>query len=210
MTIVSEAGDFFVSKNNNMNNAESMENKKQVLAYFRDMVCLIAGVLLIFSLCLRVVVVSGPSMKNTLYDGDWLLVLNNTFYKEPKHGDIIVVSKDGFDNGNPIIKRVIATEGQSVDIDFTAGVVYVDNKPLDEPYTLTPTNLPEGVPFPLVVSEGSVFVMGDNRNESKDSRSYEIGLVDTREIVGKAVFLIFPGTSNGAVERNFSRMGVLS
>lgn len=190
--------------------AGGLDNKKQILAYFRDMVFLIAAVLLIFSLCLRIVVVSGPSMKNTLYDGDWLIVLNNVFYREPKVGDIVVVSKDGFDNGNPIIKRVIATEGQTVDIDFSAGIVYVDGDPLDEPYTLTPTNLSEGVPFPVTVSEGSLFVMGDNRNESKDSRSYEIGLVDEREVSGKAVFLVVPGTSKGNVKRNFSRIGVLS
>ena len=190
--------------------SDSLENKKQVLAYLRDMVTLIAGVLLLFSLCLRVVVVSGPSMKNTLYDGDWLIVLNNMFYREPEAGDIVVASKDAFDNGNPIIKRVIATEGQTVDIDFAAGLVYVDGVALDEPYTLTPTNLSEGVPFPIVVSEGSLFVMGDNRNESKDSRSYEIGLVDKREILGRAVFLIFPGTSKGQVDRDFSRVGVLS
>ena len=199
-----------VNNNRNQNEYDSPENKKQVLAYLRDMVALIAGVLLIFSLCLRVVVVSGPSMNNTLYDGDWLVVLNNVFYREPKAGDIVVASKDAFENGNPIIKRVIATEGQTVDIDFTAGIVYVDGVALDEPYTLTPTNLAEGVPFPVVVSEGSLFVMGDNRNGSKDSRSYEIGLVDKREILGRAVFLIFPGTSKGRVDRDFSRMGVLS
>ena len=189
---------------------DNLENKKQILAYMRDMVILIAGVLLVFSLCLRVVVVSGPSMNNTLYDGDWLVVVNNLFYREPKAGDIVVASKDAFEDGNPIIKRVIATEGQTVDIDFSEGIVYVDGVALDEPYTLTPTNLSEGVPFPVTVSEGSLFVMGDNRNGSKDSRSYEIGLVDEREILGRAVFLVFPGTSGGHVKRDFSRMGVLS
>ena len=189
---------------------DQLENKKLILSYLRDMVTLIAGILLIFSLCLRVVVVSGPSMNNTLYDGDWLVVLGNVFYREPKKGDIVVVSKDAFDNGTPIIKRIIATEGQTVDVDFSAGVVYVDGVALEEPYTLTPTNLAEGVPLPVVVSEGSYFVMGDNRNASKDSRSIEIGLVDEREILGRAMFLIFPGTNKGAVARNFSRMGVLS
>ena len=189
---------------------EQTENNKQILAYLRDMVSLIAGVLLVFSLCLRIVVVSGPSMNNTLYDGDWLIVLGNVLYREPKYGDIVVVSKDAFDNGNPIIKRVIATEGQTVDIDFTAGIVYVDGQPLDEPYTLTPTNLAEGVPLPVTVSEGSLFVMGDNRNSSKDSRSIEIGLVDEREVLGRAIFMVFPGTSNGMVNRDFKRMGVLS
>ena len=186
------------------------ENNKQILSYLRDLVTLIAGVLLVFSVCLRVVVVSGPSMNDTLYDGDCLLVISNVFYRDPKFGDIVVASKDGFEDGTPIIKRVIATEGQTVDIDFAEGIVYVDGVALDEPYTRTATNLAEGVPLPVVVSEGSLFVMGDNRNSSKDSRSYEIGLVDKREILGKAVFLGLPGTNKGQVERDFKRIGVLS
>ena len=122
------------------------------LTYLHDIVSLVASVLLIFSLCFRVVVVSGPSMNNTLIDGDWLLLTCNILYMEPKLGDVIVASKDSFDDGKPIIKRVIAKEGQTVDIDFLEGIVYVDGKALDEPYTLTPTTLPEGVSFPLKVS----------------------------------------------------------
>ncbi len=194
----------------NADDKEYSNSVKSVLLYMRDLVCLIAGVLLLFSLCFRIVVVSGPSMNNTLYDGDWLLVLGNIFYGEPKQGDIVVASKDSFDDGTPIIKRVIATEGQQVDIDFNAGIVYVDGEPLIEPYTLTTTNLAEGVEFPLVVDKGCVFVMGDNRNASKDSRSNEIGLVDEREILGKAIFLAIPGTNRGQVARQFSRIGVIS
>lgn len=180
-----------------------------ILSYLHDLVFLIAGVLLVFSLLFRVVVVSGPSMNNTLIDGDWLLLLSNVFYGEPEHGDIIVASKDSFDDGKPIIKRVIATAGQEVDIDFEAGLVYVDGTALDEPYTLTPTNMNEGIEFPLTVEEGCIFVMGDNRNVSKDSRSTEIGLIDNREILGKAFFLFFPGNNGGKVEREFDRIGVL-
>ena len=183
------------------------------LPYLYDFVVLIAGVLLVFSLLFRIVVVSGPSMNNTLVNGDWLLLLNNVFYNEPKRGDIVVASKDSFDNGAPIIKRVIATEGQIVDIDFVRGVVIVDGVELDEPYTLTPTNLMEGVVFPLTVEKGCVFVMGDNRNVSKDSRSTEIGLVDCREILGKAIFLCFPGDPDGPnhpQERDFGRIGVIA
>ena len=180
------------------------------LTYLHDIVSLVAGVLLIFSLCFRVVVVSGPSMNNTLIDGDWLLLTCNILYMEPKYGDVIVASKDSFDDGKPIIKRVIAKEGQTVDIDFLEGIVYVDGKALDEPYTLTPTTLPEGVSFPLKVEPGCVFVMGDNRNASKDSRSLEIGLIDKREILGKAVFLMFPGTDDGKFHQDFNRIGVVS
>ena len=186
---------------------------KTYLPYLHDLVCLMAGVILVFTLLFRVVVVSGPSMNNTLIDGDWLLLLGNIFYSEPKTGDIIVASKDSFDNGVPIIKRVIATEGQTVDIDFEEGVVYVDGKALDEPYTLTPTNLQEGVSFPVTINEGCIFVMGDNRNVSKDSRSGDIGLIDRREVLGKAIFLLIPGDpdgANGPEQRNLSRLGVVS
>ncbi|MBO5317859.1 MAG: signal peptidase I [Oscillospiraceae bacterium] len=194
------------------NQKESTNSRKEnlFLTYLHDIVFLVAGVLLVFSLCFRVVVVSGPSMNSTLIDGDWLLLTCNTLYSEPSYGDIIVASKDVYDDGKPIIKRVIATEGQTVDVDFLEGIVYVDGTALYEPYTNTPTTLPEGVSFPLVVDPGCVFVMGDNRNSSKDSRSPEIGLIDKREILGRAIFLMFPGTDGGKVKQNFDRVGVVS
>ena len=188
------------------------EEKKEnsVLGTLRDLVCLIAGVLLIFSLLFRVVVVSGPSMKDTLVDGDWLLLIGNVLYNEPEKGDIIVASKDSFDDGAPIIKRVIATEGDTVHIDFGKGIVYVNGVAIEEDYIRTSTTRWEGVNFPLTVEEGCVFVMGDNRDVSKDSRSPEIGLIDKREILGRAVFLLMPGTEGGTQERDFDRFGVLS
>ena len=148
-------------------------------------------------------------MFSSLLDGDYLLLISNTFYHEPKQGDVIVISKDSYDNGAPIVKRVIAVEGQIVDIDFDLGVVYVDGLPLDEPYVNTPTNRAEGVDFPLLVEEGCCFVLGDNRNDSKDSRHPDIGLVDRREILGKAVLLVFPGTDDGMMPRDFGRIGVI-
>lgn len=184
--------------------------KETVLTYLHDLAYLLAGLVLVFLLLFRVVVVSGTSMNNTLVDGDYLLVLSNTFYQNPSYGDVIVASKQSFDNGAPIVKRVIATEGQKVDIDFEAGIVYVDDVPLEESYTLTPTNEPEGISFPLVVDDGCLFVMGDNRNGSKDSRHPEIGLIDEREVLGKVFFLFFPGTNYGEVARDFGRIGVVS
>lgn len=171
-----------------------------LLTYLHDLVYLLAALILTFLLLFRVVVVSGTSMNNTLLNGDYLLLLSNIFYHDPQYGDIIVASKESFDNGAPIVKRVIATEGQVVDIDFANGIVYVGEsldtlKPLDEPYTMTPTNVEEGVSFPLTVEEGCLFVMGDNRNSSKDSRDDEIGLVDKREIIGKVFFLFMPGSN---------------
>ncbi len=184
---------------------DEREIQNNILSYLRDLVCLLAGVLLVFSLLFRMVIVSGESMENTLLDGDWLLLLSNTFYLEPKQGDIVVAGKDSFLNGEPIIKRVIATEGQTVDIDFALGIVSVDGKVLEETYTSTPTNIDEGIQFPITVEKGCVFVLGDNRNDSKDSRSPEIGQIDCREILGKAIFLLYPSGNH-----DYTRIGVLS
>lgn len=188
-------------------NAAGVQNN--VLAYLHDLVYLLAGILLLLLLLFRVVIVSGPSMNDTLVHGDYLILLNNVLYGEPKQGDIIVASKDSFKDGEPIIKRVIATEGQEVDIDFTAGVVYVDGMPLEEDYIKSLTTLQEGMKFPLVVDEGCIFVMGDNRGVSKDSRNPAIGLIDTREVLGRAVFLVFPGKNPATNARQFSRIGAL-
>ncbi len=197
------------------NEPEEMQNwKKTLLTYAHDVLYLLAA-LVVFSLVLRVVVVDGTSMNNTLKDGDYLFVLSNVFYRNPKQGDVIVASKETFDNGAPIVKRVIATEGQKVDIDFEAGIVYVDDEPLDEPYTMTPTSLYEGVDFPLIVGDNCIFVLGDNRNGSRDSRHPSIGLIDKREVIGKVIFLFIPG-NNGTdyagkprESRDFSRIGVV-
>ena len=198
----------FFAKQGAPHSAKRVRRRNYILAYLHDLVFLIAGALLIFSLLFRIIVVSGPSMKDTLVDGDCLLLLDNTFFNEYDRGDVVVISKQTYDNGTPIIKRVVATEGQTVDIDFEKGIVYVDGKALNEPYIKTPTNRKEGVEFPLTVDDGCLFVMGDNRNDSKDSRSPEIGLIDKHEILGKAIFILFPGNEGGALKREYSRIGV--
>ena len=189
-------------------NSKQLANKRNTLSYFRDFVILLAVILVVFLLLGRIVVVSGPSMMNTLIDGDYLLVVGKPFYNTPQAGDIIVVSKDNFKSGEPIIKRVIATEGQTVEIRDNA--VYVDGVQLSEPYISSQTNAPYGNQFSCVVQKGCVFVMGDNRAVSKDSRSTEIGQIDCREIVGKAVFLFLPGVDDLTRERDFSRIGGIS
>ena len=181
-----------------------------LLAYLHDLVWLLTAIILIFLLGFRAVIVSGPSMENTLVDGDYLLLVGNLLYRNPEQGDIVVAAKDSFRGGEPIVKRVIATEGQTVDIDFIRGTVSVDGTVLEEPYIKNLTHMQEGVEFPLTVAEGCIFVMGDNRGDSKDSRSPEIGLIDTREILGKAIFLFLPGTAKGTQPRDFARIGVLS
>ena len=173
-----------------------------VLAYLHDFAWLLAIVLLVFVLGFRVVVVAGSSMKATLLDGDYLFLVGNVFYSEPKYGDIIVASKDSFRNGEPIVKRVIATEGQTVDIDFTAGTVTVDGEVLEEPYIneLTYTDFAGGHSYPLTVPEGCVFLMGDNRNHSTDSRHPAIGCVDTKYILGKVILRILPVNRIGTIQ----------
>ena len=181
--------------------------QKNFVLYLHDLAYLMVGIVMVFLLFFRIVVVSGDSMYDTLVDGDYLLLLSNVFYQEPEAGDIIVISKDDYDNGMPIVKRVIATEGQVVDIDFVTGTVTVDGQVLEESYIFSRTTLDEGVSFPHTVEDGCVFVLGDNRGRSKDSRNPEIGDIDCRQVVGKVIFLVVPGTDEGNVERDFNRIG---
>ena len=183
--------------------------KKSVILYLQDLIYMLMGIFLVFLLFFRVIVVSGDSMYSTLLDGDYLLLLGNVFYQEPEYGDIVVISKDSFDHGSPIVKRVIATEGQTVDIDFENGIVYVDAVALNEPYINSLTTMNEGNSFPLVVEENSIFVLGDNRGVSRDSRDPVIGQVDKREILGRAIFLMVPGTSHGNLPRDIGRIGAI-
>ena len=189
--------------------AENMDWKQSAVLYLHDLLIMLVTIMVLFLLVFRVIVVSGSSMYSTLIDGDYLLLISNLFYNEPQYGDIIVASKESFDDGKPIIKRVIATEGQTVDIDFVEGIVYVDGVALQEDYTYTPTNVEEGMEFPLTVEENCVFAMGDNRNRSHDSRSRDIGQIDKREILGKAVWLFLPGTDKGHAGPDFERMGAI-
>ncbi len=146
-------------------------------------------VFLVFALVFRVVGVDGDSMNPTLSDGEWLAVTGG--YTTIERGDIVVVTQP-WERNVPIIKRVIAVGGDTVDIDFDNHNVYVNGLLLDEPYILEPTRLQYDVSFPVTVDEGCVFVMGDNRNDSLDSRSSKIGMVDERYVLGKTLFSIYP------------------
>ena len=188
---------------------EKLTWQQNLVMYMHDLSYMLIAIVLLFLLVFRVIVVSGDSMMQTLIDGDYLLLLSNVFYREPQQGDIIVASKDSFDNGDAIIKRVIATEGQIVDIDFENGIVYVDGLPIDEPYINNLTTRAEGVLFPLIVEEGCIFVLGDNRAVSKDSRHPEIGLIDKREVLGKALVLMVPGVDEFTEKRDFDRTGAI-
>lgn len=148
-------------------------------------------VVLLFTFVFRIVGVDGHSMENTLQDKDRVIItrLNYT----PKQGDIVVFPvKDPNVASMPLIKRIIAVGGQTVDIDFAKGVVKVDGKTLNEPYIKEPTYREGDVKFPIKVPAGKVFVMGDNRNNSLDGRFQEIGFIDVRDILGRAIFRIYP------------------
>jgi len=180
---------------------------KDVFEWLQIIVTAVVSVVIIFTLFFRVATIDGPSMKETLHHGDKVIITN--FAYTPKNGDIVVISRN-YNNSldgvvaseMPIIKRVIATEGQTVDIDFENSIVYVDGKALSEPYTSSPTTRKFDVEFPLTVSPGCVFVLGDNRNDSMDSRDSNIGnegMIDTRYILGKAIFRVFPFEAAGGL-----------
>lgn len=160
--------------------------------------CLVLALIicvLVFVFLIRLVDVRGDSMNPTLYNGDKLLV-SDIFYK-PKQGDIVIFRKDDY-KPEALVKRVIATEGQTIEIDFTKGEVYVDGELLDEPYIAEPTYNQLDFSGIQTVPEGCVFVMGDNRNNSSDSRRAEIGMVDERLIIGKVLLRVFPFESIGS------------
>ncbi len=168
--------------------------------------CIVTALLIgifIFLFIGRIVGVEGSSMVPTLRDGD-MLAVSDLFYT-PKQGDIVVVETNKFKR-DPIVKRVIATAGQTVDIDFSTGIVYVDGSALVEPYAADFTYLKEDFTGEITVPDGCMFLMGDNRNASTDSRSASIGCVDRRCILGKAYIVVFPG-KDGANKRDWSRIG---
>lgn len=145
-------------------------------------------IMIIFTFIFRVVGVEGSSMVPTLHDEDYLIV--SAYDKNPSYGQVVIITQpNAFDE--PIVKRIIATENQTVDIDFATGDVFVDGVLLDEPYINNPTTNNEGIDFPLTVPENHVFVMGDNRQGSTDSRSEKIGFVHEDYILGVAKYKIF-------------------
>ena len=168
-----------------------------ILDWYDALVFALAVLVLVFAFCARIVVVSGSSMNNTLVDGDRLLV-QSTFYT-PQRGDVVVV--DSYINyGKPLVKRVIAKGGDTVDINLEQGLVYVNGEALDEPYVPEGTLSTGDVQFPLTVPEGTLFLMGDNRQHSTDSRSSSVGFIDERDILGKVVLRIYPFNKIGLIQ----------
>ena len=186
-----------------MENIEKVQNKekyslkKEIIEWLESIVFSVAIVILLFTFVFRLVGVDGSSMVPTLHHED-RLVITNLFY-DPKPGDIVIIAQtEGYTK--PLVKRVIATEGQEVDINFREGIVYVDGQPQDEPYTSGPTRSKFDVDFPVTVPEGKLFVLGDNRGNSTDSRSSKVGMVDEKVILGKAILRILPFEDFGIVK----------
>ncbi|RPF48812.1 signal peptidase I [Hydrogenoanaerobacterium saccharovorans] len=169
---------------------------KNAFEWVESIAFAVITVVLIFTFLFRVVGVEGKSMEPTLHDGNFI-VISDLFF-QPKNNDVVVITPTT-SLDIPIVKRVIATGGQTVDIDFKKGIVYVDGKALDEPYIAEPTNLYYDIVFPQTVPEGYIFVMGDNRNHSLDSRDSTIGMVDMRYVLGKALVRILPVTQIGII-----------
>ena len=162
--------------------------------------CLLVALIicvLLFMFCVRVIDVIGTSMYPTLNNSEKMLV-SGLFYK-PKVGDIVVFKKDEYDPNKALVKRVIAVEGQEINMDFENGIVYIDGVAIAEDYISEPTFNKLDFIGPKTVPEGCVFVMGDNRNASIDSRKKEIGMLDTRLILGRAYYVIYPLSSLRAV-----------
>jgi len=183
------------------------ERRGETFDWIQSLVVSLLFCVLLFTFVARVINVSGTSMLDTLHDGDKILI-SNLFYS-PKQGDVVVLRKDSF-SSEPIVKRIIALEGQTVNIDFDEGIVYVDGVALDEPYTYEPTHRRIDFEDEVVVPEGCLFVLGDNRNGSTDSRDDRIGFVDSRLVMGRAFFLLIPGSDPRLGEgREWGRIGFI-
>ncbi|MDU1324085.1 MAG: signal peptidase I [Clostridiales bacterium] len=172
--------------------------KVDLYFWLQALVMALVSLILLFTFVGRVIGVQGSSMVPTLHDKDMLLLQSIGY--EPKPGDIVVLTKESF-MAQPIVKRVIAVGGQTVDIDYAAGTVAVDGVALEEDYINEAMyELPPDYATHVEVPEGSIFVMGDNRNKSSDSRDPRLGTVDVRYVLGRARFVLLPFQDFGVIE----------
>ena len=179
---------------------EGLTVKAEIFDWLQSIIFAVIACVLLFMFVARVVTVDGSSMNPTLLHGDRLIV--SDLAQNYEQGDVVVFVAPEFMD-EPLIKRVIATEGQLVEINFDKGTVKVDGEELFEPYIAELTTDSQDYDGPVEVPKGCVYVMGDNRNHSTDSRTTEIGCVDTRYILGEAYFVMFPLKSFGSIQTEF-------
>ncbi len=160
----------------------------ELFGWLQAIVTSLVFIVALFMLVVRIIGVSGISMVPTLHDKDMVVLLNSTI-ADFAPGDVIVFRQENYSE-IPLVKRVIAIQGQTVDINFQTGTVYVDNAVSS--FVDEPTYRSYDVTFPIVVEEGKLFVMGDNRDESFDSRASTIGQIDERSVLGKVAFVVYP------------------
>ncbi|MBR6558304.1 MAG: signal peptidase I [Clostridia bacterium] len=172
------------------------KSSDRVLNIIEILFILLSLTILMLSLFFSIASVSGSSMEKTLSNGDYI-IFSGLFYT-PKSGDIVVFDANSSEFDYPLVKRVIATEGQTIDIDPATGLITVDSIPLSEPYIKDQAAVSYGTDiFPYTVEPGRVFLLGDNRNNSVDSRSDIIGTVPVENILGKVILRFYPFTSFG-------------
>ena len=168
-----------------------------LLEWYEALISAALVLVLIFSFFFRIIQVDGSSMVPTLVNGDKLIVWGAGY--TPQRGDVVIV--DSYTSyGKPLVKRVIAKGGDTVSIDYATGTVAVNGEVLLEDYIAEPTYLGIDDPFPCTVPVGTLFVMGDNRNESLDSRSSYVGCIDERDFLGKVLMCFMPFTDFGVVK----------
>ncbi len=171
--------------------------KSEFFNWGESLISVLIFFVIVFIFFMRLIGVDGSSMFPTLEDHNVMLT-SNWGYK-PERGDIVVLNKESFWNGLPIVKRIIALGGDEININFDTGEVWVNGELLDEPYIAEPTRKKEDVDFPQIVPEGCVLVMGDNRNGSTDSRNSLLGMVDERYILGHVLTIVYPFERIGAL-----------
>ena len=171
--------------------------EREVLSWLETILAAIALVALVVTFAGRLMMVDGSSMNPTLLDGERLIT--TPLHGKLKRGDIVVIRRQ---DGHPIIKRIIGVPGDEVHIDFERHLVYVNGELWEEPYIkdyMYPSSLSEMSVLDVTVPEGSIYVLGDNRNYSSDSRHQALGTVDQRYVLGRVLWVVFPFQNFGSV-----------
>ncbi len=164
------------------------KHKKGCLGFILKMAAVVTAVTVVFSFMFRIILVDGISMTPTLDDGDWIMVYRTS---DIKPGDIILTNTDN-EYRLRLIKRAVAFGGDTVDIDFDSGELFVNGEKVYEPYKSDLPTVRGDVEFPLTVPQGHIFVLGDNRSNSVDSRYSEVGFVESEDVIGKVFMRFLP------------------